>query len=29
MAKKSVVRHEYIWNRELRELGFNGQRGPP
>lgn len=29
MAKKKLVRHEYIWNREIRELAYVGERGPP
>lgn len=26
---KNVVRHEYIWNKEIRELPARTETGPP
>ncbi len=29
MANSKVVRHEYIWNKEIRELTLHPETGPP
>lgn len=29
MANSKIVRYEYLWNREIRELDLHPETGPP